>query len=303
MEPAQLVLQYLIPGDGSGSNTVVVDLARDLSAVNRRLYRQGYTYAVGKVTFVGPAATQQILIAQTAGNTWMVHNAWIKGKAIWRKQRREVAELMPGIEGKWADFKVKLDDSGATYLPCVAADAGAMASDDWDFSEVFWDDDGTERSPVFHIIGGTDVTSSIGLVQEYHISRQRIQAADPSLDSDASDSIYAKMLHMQDELSDDLIDDIETDGDNPPYDHDQMSGGDTVADEPWTQEFGLANSDAGQVGHLSGFAAECGLVKFTAGSYSNVAATLGVAVNAQMGIYVHLVPGPYRGVLAEAMGQ
>lgn len=302
MEPAQLVLQYLIPGDGSGTKQIVVDLARDLSAVNRRLYRQGYTYAIGKVVFTPNTVTPVncILMAQNAGNTWMVHNAWKKGRAIWLAQRKEALELLPGIEGKWADFKVKLDDSAASYLPCIAADNGAMASDDWTHSEVFWDDDGTERSPVFHIIGGTDPTVSVGLVQEYHISRARGFATEPAVDSDASDSIYAKMLHMQDELSDALIDDLETDGDAPPYDQDEMPGGDTVADEPWIAEYGFANSQVGQQGRLDGFAAECGLVKFTSTTRLNADQS---AANADTLVWIHLVPGPYRGVLAEAMGQ
>ena len=302
VEPAQLVLQYLIPGDGSGTKEVIVDLARDLSVVNRRLYRQGYTYAVGKVVFAQQIPmTTTALFAQTAGNTWMVQNAWKKGKAIWTGQRKEVAELLPGIDGKWSDFKVKLDDSGLAYLPCIASDTGVMDADDWEFSEVFWDDDGTERSPVFHIIGGTDPTTSVGLVQEYHISRARVNVSSPVVDPDASDSIYAKMLHMQDELSDALIDDIEGDNDQPPYDYDEMPGGDTVADAPWTQEYSFSNPVGGLKGHLSGFAAECGLIKFRAETFVTADGT--TAVSSAVSVFIHLMPGPYRGVLAERMGQ
>ena len=154
--------------------------------------------------------------AQTAGNTWMVHNAWKKGYNAWRKQRLDAQETLGSdIEGKWVDFKVKLDDSSALYLPTIASDNGAITPDEWVYSEVFWDDDGTEQSPTFHIIGSTDVTSSVGLVQEYHISRARQSANLPAVDADASDSVYAKLMPMQDELSDQLIDEIEGDGDAP----------------------------------------------------------------------------------------
>jgi len=300
IEPAQLVLQYTIPADGSGSSIVIVDLARDLSAVNRRLYRQGYTYAVGKVSFnqVAPK-TNTILLAQTAGNTWMIHNAWKKGYALWRSQINEVLDVMPGTEGKWADFKVKLDDSGATYLSCIASDGGAMASDEWNFSEYVWDDDGTERKPPFHLIGATDLTSSIGLVQEYHISRAQ-QGAEPVISSDQSDSIYAKSLGT-DEMSDMLIDNLESENDLAPYDASEMVGGDTVADSPWIQAYAFSNTDAGQQGRLEGFAAECGLIKFQAISVSAADGTTAAAT--EVLLFVHLVPGPYRGVLAERMGQ
>lgn len=301
MQPAQLVLRYRIPGDVSGTNTVICDLSRDLSTVNRRLYRQGYTYGIQKIVFDAIVANTTVSVAaQTAGNTWMVHNAWAKGFAAWRQQRSDAMEALPGISGKWSDFKVKLDDSAASYLACEAADGGPMVADDWDFSEVFWDDDGVERSPVFHLIGGTDTTSSVGLVQAYHISRARPQANEPSIDTDASDSIYAKLLPMQDELSDLLIDDLEGDNDAPPYSITEMPGGDTVADEPWLQEVGISNISQGQQGRLDGFIAECGLVKLTALSTSNVDFS---AVNSDTLVYIHLVPGPYRGVLAEGMGQ
>jgi len=104
-----------------------------------------------------------------------------------------------------------------------------------------------------------------------------------------------------------LIDDIELDNDQPPYDYDEMPGGDTVADAPWSQEVGFANSDAGMMGHIGGFAAECGLVKIQVisaiGQIDAAFTNFGNAANSDCAIFIHLVPGPYRGVLAERMGQ
>ena len=81
MQPAQTVLSYYI-----GNGTSYIDIAQGLSQVNRRSYRQGMEYAVGKVSFhyvANPTAVLNTTIdAYTAGNTWVVHNAWKKASQV-----------------------------------------------------------------------------------------------------------------------------------------------------------------------------------------------------------------------------
>jgi len=59
MQPAQTVLSYEVT-DG----TSYIDIAQGLSQVNRRAYRQGMEYAVGKVSFGYAANPQSILISK-----------------------------------------------------------------------------------------------------------------------------------------------------------------------------------------------------------------------------------------------
>jgi hypothetical protein len=260
---------------------------------------------------------QVILTAATAGDTWMVHNAWKKGFHIWKKQRAEAMDTLPGISGKWSDFKVQLWDGQSSAVETVAG-GDTIVPDEWALSEVFWDDDGTEQSPTFCIIGATNATSKIGLVQEYHISRTRPDAFNPDVDDDASDSIYAKMLPMQDELSDALIGDIEDDNDNPPYDLDQMFGGDTNGDEPVLQAYTIANENG--KGHTGSFTAECGLIRIAGTSqltstfphqtdhagapnvYDDIH-YLSEPLNDMIIVEVTVAPGMYKGVAAVEMGQ
>lgn len=307
MQPAITSLVYVMT-PSSGSVVANIDIAKGLSTVNRRLYRQGMNYAVAGVSIGRFDTGITKCILQTAGNTWMVQNAWKKGYALWRAQQREVLEVMPSIEGKWADFKVSLDDvvTTATLNPRNSTTGGSNADpvcDEWNLSEYVWDDDGTEREPNFHLIGATNLASSIGLVQEYHISRATVFAYDPAVEAEASDSIYAKSLGT-DEISDMLVDNLETENDAPPYDHDEMYGGDTAGD------VAVAVDEFSSSMHNSGrsvpFIAPCGLIRIDIQSKVNTDPsqphTL-VASDELHTVFVHLAPGGYKGVLATPMGQ
>lgn len=307
MQPAITSLVYTMT-PSSGGAVANIDIAKGLSTVNRRLYRQGMNYAVASVS-VGRFDTGITkAFVQTAGNTWMVQNAWKKGFALWRDQQREVEKLLPGTSGTWADFKVTLDDvvTSGTLNPrnsTTGGSAGDPVCDEWNYSEYVWDDDGTEREPQFHLIGATDLTSSIGLVQEYHISRVRQSDPSPFVDADASDSIYAKALGT-DQMSDMLVDNVESENDFPPYDADQMYGGDTAGDmAPVIDEFSASMHGSGR---SVPFIAPCGLLRVSLESRVNTdPANPEVLVNSDVehAVFVHLAPGGYKGVLAEPMGQ
>jgi len=307
MQPAITSLVYVMT-PSSGVAYANIDIAKGLSTVNRRLYRQGMNYAVAGVSIgrFDTGVTKTVL--QTAGNTWMVQNAWKKGYALWRAQQREVLKVMPSIEGTWADFKVTLDDvlTTATLNPRNSTTGGSNADpvcDEWNYSEYVWDDDGTEREPNFHLIGATNLASSIGLVQEYHISRAQVQPDDPDVESDASDSIYAKALGT-DEMSDMLVDNVEGENDSPPYDQSEMYGGDTAGDVAVViDEFSTSMHNSGR---SVPFIAPCGLIRVSIDSKVNQDPTQPhtlVASDELHTVFVHLAPGGYKGVLATPMGQ
>jgi len=311
IEPAVTQLFYGVP-DG----TSYIDLAKDLSKVNRRLYRQGMTYVVQDVQIgmvAGMEATDVYQISfATSGNSWIVHNAWRKGYEAWRTQQRDIMDHLPTSQGKWADFKVYLDDSheDATTLEPLASDGAVYLPGEWEHSKLVFDDDGTEREFKMHLIGSSNLAdtnneSGIGLIQEYQNSRA-YPNADPALPSSASDTIYAKMIgYAPDELTDIMVDNMENDNDLPPYDPDEYPGGDTNADAAVGVRLGSVNATM-SVTNLGGFIAPCGLIKV----HSNELALDGgspsiyAAVSAPTALVILTVAsGPYRGVLASPMGQ
>ena len=255
IEPAVRQLAYIVP-DGVS----YIDIAKDLSKVNRRLYRQGMSYVIQDIQIgVSPGMKStdiyQVVFA-TAGNSWIVHNAWKKGFAAWRKQVREV-ENGTGIKaGAWNDFKVYLDDSmeDGTTLDVSAGDGAVYSAGEWDYSALVFDDDGTEKDLKMHLIGSSNLAdtneeSGIGLIHEYQNSRSIIggSAQDPGTPAGASDTIYAKLMGT-DEMTDRIVDNVESANDEPPYDQDEYPGGASNADAAgpgpvWIRECYSVNSD------------------------------------------------------------
>ncbi len=303
MQPAQTVLSYYI---GNGSS--YIDIAEDLSKVNRRAYKQGMEYAVGKVTFGYQANPQAILNVQlnayTAGDTWAVHNAWKKAFGHWMAQQRRTRQLI-GETAKptWEDFKVYLDDShrAGTMPDVLAGDESAVSTGEWDYSRLLWEADDNSIDEVYlHLIGGDVSTTDWGLILGYQESRATVQATDPELPVDYSNNMYAKMATDENLVADEVANNMEDENDQPPYDPDDYPGSDSNSDAAWLQEFGVAAPGA-PMATLPGFVAQCGLIRFnlTAHAVADGSVTTGVTSLVQ----VHLVPGSYKGVAALPMGQ
>ena len=296
MQPALLDLRFtLIAGDS------YIDIAQGLSVCNRRLYRQGMNYAVSHIEVRASApGTLQFAVA---GNTWVVHNAWKKMQRCWIEQqsntRDEECGVGEGIKPRWEDFKVYLDDTqagGSTLTPMDGDGAGvgnaAIGLGEWDYSKIVWNDDGTVREPFLHIIGGSTVASTVGLITEYERSRsyQSTNASNVLVPDGASDSIYAR-LHGSDDTYQEIIENMEDDNSSPPYDNDDYVGNTTNGDEPMLVGMTAIEIGTLQGAPVGGFLAQCGLVKVWNGTGANVDCIL------------HLVPGNYKGCLAEPMGQ
>ena len=123
------------------SGNSYVDVMRELSKINRKLFRQGMVVGIENIEFgfnSNPNLYDTVwLTAAVAGDTWSVHNSWTKGKALWDEMQHLVLEDNPSIEGKWADFKVHLDSEqldGTTLVAKDAAGADYIAGE-WDISD------------------------------------------------------------------------------------------------------------------------------------------------------------------------
>ena len=331
MEPAVTQLCYML---GDGVN--YIDVAKDLSVINRRLYRQGRMYAIqnAQIYFDGADSgatdsSQQVrsIMVSTIPNTWIVHNAWKKGFAHWQNQQKGILESLGGLSSRprWADFKVAMDaahvqlDSGSGEGDDISLDTRAgdfsttIVPDEYLISKYHWDDDGSERRPLIHMMGQVASTQVdyVGLVENYADSRAQPATSEPTLPADASDSIYAK-LHGTDELTDNLVNDIEGTNDQPPYDADAYPGGASVMTVPHPVAFAAVNV-TNPVANTGPFLAPCGLLKIEVEAWHDAVppqpdgtgqGTIGVRMCvSNTRLIVTVAPGPYRGVLSTPMGQ
>ncbi len=303
MQPAQTVLTYIATNGDS-----YIDIAEGLSQVNRRAYRQGMEYAVGKLTFgytADPGSVLNVALATyTAGNTWVVHNAWKKAYAHWIAQQRR-ARRMIGQSAKptWEDFKVYLDDAhrAGTRLGVLAGDGAAVGTGEWDYSRlVFEPDNDAIEEWYMHLIGDDIANTDKGLILGYQQSRATVQAEDPELPAEFSTNMYAELGTTVDDVADEVAQNMEDENDEPPYDQDDYPGSDTNSDDPWMQQFAIASTSV-PIGVVPGFVAQCGLIKLELTAHA--VAGGGSADAPSTLIQVHLVPGSYKGVMAAPMGQ
>ncbi len=305
IEPATTQLVYAVPNGAS-----YVDLARDLSRVNRRLYRQGMTYVVQDVqltTAVGLEATDfTSLSISTMGNSWMVHNAWSKAFKAWRKMQNDFSDGEGSrLKGKWADFKIYLDDShaGGSTLDPVDGNGDAVLSGEWVYSNFVYDDAGTARSPTMHMIGSVTADSAVGLIEAYGSSRN-YPGNNPDNPSEAQTGFYSEFYGVGD-IDDELGDDIRDDNDEPPYDLDDYPGGADNADAPVLVSM-TAVTPQQAIARAPGFIAPCGLIQLylSESSLNSADPPVYVATAAPTHyVLITMAPGPYRGVLAAPMGQ
>ena len=286
IQPAHLDIFVSVPH----STAVNVDLAQCLSILNRRLYRQGMMYYVESIEAISVAGMAGSVC--TIPDTWVVHNAWKKGFKTWQTMQNDYADGQgSALKGKWADFKVDIDDEGLNFITPLDIGGDAYLLGEWIYSNFVYDDAGTSRSPTIHMLGSSTYDSAIGLVQEYGDARARVRET-PSVDAEASTGFYAQ-FHGDGDIDDELGTDILDDNDLPPYDLNDYPGGHANADHAaivasfaTTAEYPRAD--------VRGFKSPCGLLRlFQAQSSGNAAA----------GFIIRLAAGPYKGCMAEPMGQ
>lgn len=316
IKPSVTVLRYQM-GYSTTGITRYIDIARDLSKVNRKLYRQGMQYAIAGITVISDVAGDPTAAptldfqVKTAGNTWVTQNAWTKGYALWRQMNKEVLDDNPSVQGKWADYKVYLteDMAAANTLDNLDGAGGTYPSNEWAISTYVVPQhdvnpaDGTVLAAeewVAALCGPDDEPNKrFSLIKAYEESRATVQDVAPNVPAALPTSFY---LRLTDDGSQDpeLAAVIEDANDQPPYsivDGDYPGGsGFTVNASLTLQQREIINSYQPNA-HIGGFVANCGLIQVNCKEISKIDEP------GNVDILIHLIPGTYNGILAERMGQ
>ena len=303
--PAVRYLRYEVT-NSSEANTETshyVDIARDLAAINRRMMEQGRVYHIGKITVVSrntiPSPGQQagFISVSAAPNSWVVRNACKNGAAKWNLMQKEAMKGSANDQrGRYTDFKIRGLHSGApspTYL--VPKDNGGnnLLFGDWDYS-TYQSPDGTTGADEYtsHILGAhagaPGAFTSVGLVQSFGDTRATVSDNVPVAVANADDPLAN--LFDAGTTADEVLADMRTDNDAPPYDIIEYPGNDTNMFRPLVVQHGTLGAD-GRV-TLGGVAAVHGLLEF------EVSSPISSDVYS---ILVELKPGSYKGIAAEAL--
>lgn len=310
--PAVRHLRYQMTNSGSANTevSVFVDLAKDLSLVNRRLYRQGMHYYVKKVTVTSRNTDNGLVSVSAAPTSWVVSAAWKKAFNLWNQMRKghggaPGSGLPRGVTpAKWADFKVYLSDDHRTGTVATPVDNGnnaAVATNaDWVHAR-FISPDGTTAADEFtaHLlgphVGSVGAFTSVGIVLGYEESRRTVQQDETS--SEINTDSWMINLFDDGTTLDEIADDLKEDGDYPPYQYNQYTGGATNMPKPLVQQMkSLVQSAAGATNApsitLGGIEAPCGILEFEI--QSSVASDV-------FDVVIELAPGTHKGVKALPM--
>lgn len=280
-----------------------IDLSRNLSEYNRRAYSQGRVYIIKRMWFQMTAGAPVNVQFSAAPQTWTTHRAW---QLVKNRYDRMVKEALAGtgIElPKWHEFKVRLEDDARTdpdVLVLTDSDDNPIPTGEWDYSTFTGPSSLPETGDSFvaHLCGRHNGNAhnrvSVGAIHtlEEVMSREANLTGEPEQAATLPDNWMLEVGHVDDYV-DEIVSDLVTEGDKPPYGRINVPGGELLA----SAIFAISNFDVNttNVQVLEGpFEIPCGLLKIETNTLAPVDS------GANLGI--ELMPGPYLGVKAKPMG-
>ncbi len=286
-----------------------IDVAQCLSILNRKSYRQGMNYAVSniKITSLESGAVQVL----TLPNNWAMDNATTKMFALWKEQRAEVLKESPTLKAKWSDFKVFMNAAHAAsgvsgnLTPVDAVSTTPYLTGEWDASEITTPVDGgatgTAHQSTIHVVGDNvpagvyqpGVTTSVGAIQQYAESRALIHSPDPvPVGGGVFRETVFNITSSHDEMAREILNDVTLQNDTPPYDRIGYPGGTAqpyleLVDNTIITNYG--DTLVPSMANTGPFVPALGLINVIPSMLNN----------ANIVMEIDLVPGKYKGILAD----
>lgn len=310
-QPAAMQIELIVP-----SGTSYVDLNLCASLVNRRAYKQENTnWMISGFEFLASSAATGTVVIGKLQETWITENAYKKSRALWNEMQNQVLDDEPGIQGKYHDFKVYLNDDmrqqtiqsdgnpgGKILTPFIGgwtlADftGAAPPRADWDWSTIQIPNDsapGTTDEYRLHVVG-PDTASSKGLITGYAKSRSRPQEQDPNVPT--GEGWMTELFDVgnnDEEIRDDLVDQ----NDRPPYalfgaasSREVYPGGSEEYDDLQVHGFcNFTSTTVSSKNSIQGGMFGLGMMKLQNNT--------DIALN----LLIHLVPGTHRGYMVEEL--
>ena len=323
--PAERFLRFrLVHPEQAGETSHFIDIAKELSKVNRRLYRQGMVYRIANISITSRNTVNGLVSFSTAPETWVTRNAWNRGFNMWNKMNDQVLDLQPARKSPYHDYKVYLTqghrDAASQQLPGTVDNENNEVEDgEWAYSQ-YQSPDGTTGTDSFEATllgnhaGSIGSWTSISLVKSYGEGRATVPLDVPMMDSEGDDD---PLLNLFDDgaQTDEIAQVLDNYGDRPPYAigsevtvGERYVGSELNAPEPMCRRIvaiGTPDTGTGAFADqgvaapsvmVPGFDAICGLVEIETQSESK--AGLLTQVDDYIDVIIELAPGNYKGVAA-----
>lgn len=306
----QRYLKYRVSTSSDTPRTAYINLARDLSALNRQLFRQCRTYKIKSIRVVDGQPDGRVEFG-CAPNTWAMKNSLKRAFNRWNEMNAQVLTGQPNLKSKWHDFKPYLDmahmmayTAGAGGTMLVPEDQGgnALQYGEWTYSE-FESPDGTSSVDGYHVgllgqqSGSAGAVDYVGLIESYGNTRSTVTESPQANSTLASDDPLLNLLDAGtqfDEVAENIIDE----NDLPPYKLNDGSGFGTEyvggnANMKAPQVFAEldVNDNRNNAVHFN-IDVPLGVVRVDHQTYTG---------NTSFTILVEIAPGGYKGVHSEAL--
>ena len=271
--------RFLFENLPAGDHTFYIDLAKTLSAQERKLHRQFMNYHV-RGGLLKDSNQDAVVRCNVAPDTWVTRTALRRGKRLWDKHIKEGTQAVGDIRPKYHDYKVLLDESHSPSSSILPKDAGgnALPGGEWVYSEyvtedVDWSNLGNSQNrqaEIYraHITGRHTGTApdftSIGLITSWFESRPTPKSDVPQVATAVLSDPLANLFDEAD-ADDDIMQRLQSSNDEAPYDEDShfgmLSGLSGTGKNLQRVAFAATQSGAGQISALNPFSALCGLVQ------------------------------------------
>ncbi len=288
--------QFTLQVGQGGASTTYVDISKLLSTYNQRLYRQGMNYLVrvessqmSGASTDDPPDVGDYNIVLSIPNCWQVRKAWAKGFKMFQQQITEIAKRSGAsrklVKARWHDFRIgyEHDTVWADYkgLPgngsATEPSAAAFAFGDGEYDKSYVTDLLTDTRFTMDMFGVEQDANEYGLLAMYNAlpgtvgpDPQTVTTADPYMEWVTDDEEHGF-----------VIQDLATQGNEPPYNPDLLQ---VVATQNYCSLNGL------QPVTTPWIEAPCGLLKIQTPST--------MTTNF---LTFHVAPGNYKGVCAESL--
>ena len=317
--------------DTEAAATSYVDLAQCLSIVNRRTYDSGRNYHISGMQLVSTAnqfdSSRYAAAFQfsTLPDSWALRNAYQELKKKWNKMGKKVLAINPGLAGKWRHFRMYMTDhhwadnaddgaGGYNNTQSVTENLTPMelnpSQGEWLMSRFVPPDWTEDEESDFYVTCATGEDRETGsgatlnflcgsMMEGFKNSRPLISEDTNSPPPDFEDSWWYKLEDIGGQ-DPELLETIETEGAEAPYNVAQYPGCDGNGIIV-TQQYGMvANQAAGGAGqafqNLPGFYCPLGYLAITPVSDSTIS-------ELKPRLVITMSPGSHLGVHAPTLRQ